>query len=78
MDVPTQARSYSEVGAADDASADVTAYELTHHIILSGLSIALAQAPYLNFQAKFTGEAGANSGIGLKVIGLTATIGGTP
>lgn len=78
VDTITQARSYTEQAAADDASADVTAYELTHHIILSGFSVPLASTPYMNWQLKFTGEAGANSGIGLKVLGVTATVSGTP
>ncbi len=78
VDVPTGANSYSEVGALDDASADATAYNATHSIILTGVSVPLATAPYKHFYLKFTGEGGANSIAGLKVIGVTATVGGTP
>lgn len=78
VDIIDGSNDYSEIAAADDSSANTTAYHVTHQISLSGLSVPLTATPYKQFYLKFTGESGANSVLGLKVIGVTVTIGGAP
>lgn len=61
---------HTSLGNASDSSADVSAYEATHSITVSGLSVTVDRTLHRH-SVRLTGEAGANFAAGLTAYSVT-------